>query len=746
MLEPALAYSRMRWRIFPCHTVVDGRCSCGKASCSSAGKHPRTKQGFREATDDPRTITGWWTRWPDSNIGIATGGGLVVIDIDGPEGIDEFKALVQANQLPPATLSSQTGRGAHLVFATPGDGPEVRSAARGHVHVRGEGGYIIAPPSRHHSGRTYQWIRKAPVAILPDWLRQWSQGYEISKEKATGHAFAQLGPLPAHLSAHFLNPANVLSESLKTAHSPAEELRLKSALQAIDVKACSYEDFYKIGMALKELDWERSDGTDIGFSIWDAWCAQSEHYNPAGLEFKWKSFGRRTGVTLGTVYHMAREAGWNGGAPPPAGLGRSVGGDHGPGLNGHANGAATLPAAFLNAPQAIFFPDLNDKNQPRATMTNAKVGIGALGVDCRYDLFHNRMLVEGELISKWNSNELSDHVTSMLRDRIRYRFGFDPGKVNTRDAIETLCLERRFDPVLDYLDTLQWDGIPRLDGWLSIWLGATDNALNRAISRLSLIAAVRRARDPGIKFDQIIVLEGKQGAGKSEAIRILAGSENFSDQKILGVDDRKQQELTEGVWLYEIAELTGLKQAALEHVKAFVSRMVDRARPAYGHYTTRQPRRTVFFGSTNHETYLNDDTGNRRFWPVLVGRIDLRGLSEARDQLWAEASAREARGETHFLPESLWELAASEQESRVAIDPWEDPIRRYLEAKALVTNIELNAVLVDNQFLRMEAREVGMYEHSRAARILRKLKFERYRQREGKELHWRYRKAPSPLE
>ena len=179
---------------------------------------------------------------------------------------------------------------------------------------------------------------------------------------------------------------------------------------------------------------------------------------------------------------------------------------------------------------------------PRATMTNAKVAVAALGLDCRYDLFHNRMLVGGEVINKWHSKELSDHVVTMLRNMIRYRFGFDPGKQHTQDASKSLALELRFDPVLDYLDGLRWDGRPRLDRWMVDYLGADDTELNRAIGRLSLLAAVRRARQPGTKFDQIIVLEGRQGQGKSEAIEILAGKENFSDQSILGVDDRKQRE------------------------------------------------------------------------------------------------------------------------------------------------------------------------------------------------------------
>jgi hypothetical protein len=740
----------MRWRIFPCHSIVQAdrgpACSCGKADCGSPGKHPRTRGGFKDATDDPAQIKRWWTRWADANIALATGSGLVVIDIDGQEGSNEFKALVAANGPPPETLLAQTGRGHHLVYATRPDSPEVRSSARGHVHVRGEGGYIIVAPSSHISGHEYKWLHKKPVALLPEWLRQWSQGYEITNKTAGRQGFDHLGAMPAYLQGSQRDISQQLNESLKAAWSIPEEMRLKSALSAIDVKACGYEDFLRVGMALKELDWERSDGTSISFDIWDEWCQRSEHYNQAGLEFKWKSF-RRTGVTVGTVYHLAQQHGWNGGAPLPqnlgsAGLASSPVGEKPSGLNGHHAGPAALPAAFGGL-KPIFFPDMTEEGKIRSTMLNAKVAIAALGLECRYDLFHNRMLVAGELINKWNSSELSDHVTTMVRDIIRYRFGFDPNKTNVQDACEALCLARRFDPVLDYLDSLRWDGQPRLDRWMSQYLGAADNDLNRAIGRLSLLAAVRRARRPGAKFDQIIVLEGPQGQGKSEALEILAGPENFSDQSILGVDDRKQQELTEGVWLYEIGELSGLRRAEIEHVKAFASRKVDRARPAYGRYSVSQPRRTVFFASTNRDDYLQDETGNRRFWPVAVGRIDLAGLRRDRDQLWAETTMREAAGESHFLPESLWKAAGDVQESRKIYDEWTEAIGQYVTLKNR-NEVSITEVLTDNQFLQLRAGDIGQKEQSRAARVLRDLDFVRYQKRtaEGKRI-WRYRR-PSP--
>ena len=735
MLESALAYGRMRWRIFPCHSIVDGACSCGKAACGSSGKHPRTKAGFKEATDDEAQIRRWWTRWPDANIALATGSGIAVFDIDGEEGFREFQAFVQEHGRVPETLTSQTGRGAHLIFATQAGAPSVRSAARGKVHVRGEGGYIILPPSNHISGRNYQWIKKVPIATLPDTLRQWSQGYEVTKgntEKTTASGPDALGPPPAHLRSNSAYQPNALHEEIKQEWNPVEQARLESALAAIPSK--SYEIWFQVGMALRTLDWERSDGTDVGFELFDAWSQGTpDKYSLAGCEAKWRSFGRRAGITLGTIFHLAREHGWSGGAPA------------GPKLNG-VSGHAALPQAFLGTAGqgAIHFPDINDEGRPRATFLNAMAGIGYLGIECRKDIFHGKYLLGGHPIDQFvPDGQLTDDAILMLRTLIRREFGFDPNTSNTFDAAKQLCVENQFDPLVDYLDALAWDGVPRLERWLQTYMSVEDNELNRTTGRLVLVAAVRRARKPGTKFDQIIVFESREGEGKSTAIEILAGKGNFSAQTILGRGDREQQEAMSGVWLYEIADLTGMRKAEVEHVKNFVSRTVDSARPAYGRVRLDPERRTIFFATTNDDEYLKSQTGNRRFWPIPVGRIDLEGLRRDRDQLWAEAAMCEARGDSIALPRHLWTAASEEQSKRLESDEWAGPIHDYLSLPAKINQEEFTVleVLTKNQFLQIEVGRVGLSEKTRAANILRRMGYEKHRKRlAGNVLEWRYRK------
>ena len=194
-----------------------------------------------------------------------------------------------------------------------------------------------------------------------------------------------------------------------------------------------------------------------------------------------------------------------------------------------------------------------------------------------------------------------------------------------------------------------------------------------------LIAAVRRVQQPGCKFDYIVVMDrSQQGVGKSTVIQILAGEGNFSDQAILLAGSREHQEYLEGVWLFELGELSGFHRTDANKLKSFASRQVDRARPAYGRSRVDRPRRCIFIGTTNDPEYLQDPTGNRRFWPFTPGKIDLEAVRRDRDQLWAEAAAAEAKGEVLTIPEALWPDVEARQQSRLLSDPWEEALAGFL--------------------------------------------------------------------
>jgi predicted P-loop ATPase len=310
----------------------------------------------------------------------------------------------------------------------------------------------------------------------------------------------------------------------------------------------------------------------------------------------------------------------------------------------------------------------------KSTCANGRRAIEILGIECRYDAFHSRMLIGGQRIAEY-AGELSDNACLVLRRFIDTEFGFDPGRNNTFDACIQMCLENSHDPVREYVDLLNWDGTRRLATWLTTYMGAEDNELHRHIGIIILVALVRRVRSPGCKFDTIPVFEGPEGKGKSSILRALAGSdENFTDQTILGRDDRTQQELMRGKLVVEIPDLAGLRRAEVEHVKAFATRTFERARPAYGRSVLEQPRRCIIFGTTNETNYLQSRTGNRRFWPVLTGKMDVAAFEQDREQLLAEAAELEAEGYSIVLPEELWGAAGEAQEARMVEEPWHDKL------------------------------------------------------------------------
>ena len=355
--------------------------------------------------------------------------------------------------------------------------------------------------------------------------------------------------------------------------------------------------------------------------------------------------------------------------------------------------------------------------KPRSYI-NAVLALGQLGIRFHHDVFHNKKIVQGDAVENFGP-ELSDAACRALRDLVIARYQVDCGIENIQQAAERACEENRFDPVLDYLASLQWDGQPRLDRWMITHLGADDTPLNRSVGRKMLIAAVRRARQPGCKFDYVVVLEGKQGTGKSTALRILAGDDNFSDQPLLHLETRAQQEAIEGVWIYELGELVGLRRTEIETVKGFLSKMADNARPAYGRFRHDQPRRCIFVGTTNDDEYLRDATGNRRFWPVKTGAIELEALRNDRDQLWAEAALCEAKGEPLVIPEHLYSAASAQQQERLVKDPWEDELAGVTGKIANVDGANVEERISSHELLAIHLRLSADKMNDGAAKRLR---------------------------
>ena len=300
-------------------------------------------------------------------------------------------------------------------------------------------------------------------------------------------------------------------------------------------------------------------------------------------------------------------------------------------------------------------------------------------------------------------------------------------------AIEATASENKFNPVADYLLGLEHDGRQRLDTWMRDYLGAEDTPLSRAFGWKTLVAGCKRALDPGCKHDTVLVLEGKQGLGKSRAADILGGAFFTDDVGDIGTKDAS---LAAGsFWVVELGEMGAMSRAKETLIKAFLSRRIDRFRPPYGRRIISVPRGCIFLASTNEDRYLRDATGGRRFWPVRVGELDEEAFRRDRDQLWAEAMVRYKAGAVHWLVEpELIEAAQGEQAARYAGDPWDDAVSRYLSDKPDASISEITQRVLGIT----EAKRDRMID-MRLAKILRTLGWERYQSGAGVNRQWRYR-------
>jgi hypothetical protein len=325
---------------------------------------------------------------------------------------------------------------------------------------------------------------------------------------------------------------------------------------------------------------------------------------------------------------------------------------------------------------------------------NVCIAMIKLNVTVRYDRFGLQTEVDG--IEGFDPFFTDDAMGRLWLTMAR-RFNFQPSDHLLRRVVVDVAHLNGFHPVCDYLNSLVWDGVVRIDKWLTTYGGAEDNEYTNAVGTLWLIAAVRRVRQPGCKFDEIMVWIGPQGMGKSEALKALCPNEGwFSDDLPLNVKTSKQFiERTRGRWIIECAELSGMKKAEIELVKATLSRTHDRDRLVWDRLTTNAPRQSVAAGTTNSNRFLKDQTGNRRFWPIGTPRWKVDELRRVRDQLWAEAAAREAKGESIRLPERLWAEAGRAQDERLLYDTIHDVLYEAIGglAKGKIATTSVLAIL-----------------------------------------------------
>ena len=298
----------------------------------------------------------------------------------------------------------------------------------------------------------------------------------------------------------------------------------------------------------------------------------------------------------------------------------------------------------------------------------------------RFNLFAGRIEVDGK-----PRTDVLDTKVALWLHRV---YDLEVGTERVAEVLAYVAQTRRaYDPLKEYLDSLTWDGVRRVDTLLQrafaveVPEGAGGSDLVSCIARCFVVSAVARALDPGCKVDTQLVLVGTQGKGKSTALAALCPRREWFCDTQIDMQSKDRFAALDGVWIYENSEMDLLRGAALSRLKGYLTSQVDRYRASYGRNAEDHRRRTVFVGSCNEREFVDDRTGMRRFMPLFVrhdGTMDVATILAERDQLWAEAVVAYRQGVPWHLGEKARVAMAEHSESYRIVSAWEEPIAEFI--------------------------------------------------------------------
>lgn len=602
MLDAALEFASLELAVFP---LVE------------RDKLPAVSGGFKVATTDEEQIREAWEHRPNLNIGIATGTvsrGLVVIDLDVDDSKDEdgvatLRAWEREHGDLPETATVKTGRGGmHLYYRCDQPvGCSVNSDIG--VDIRGDGGYVVAPPSVHPNGNSYEfeeYLDDVPIARADSNVyafiravqgeRQRGKRFSLPEVIADGKRNDTLMRLACSLQAQGFGDDMILANL-----EAANNLRCNPPLPVSEVEA-------------------------IAESV-------SARYEKGNAKSKALRGGGSNGVAL-----MINSGGKT--------------------IQSIENCQRVLEAD--PALSGRFYYD---------ERAYTKMACGPLPWDSR----------EGD-------RAVSDADYCGLAAYLEREYAL-MSKAKAMDAVTNVAMRNRRNKVAEWLDSLEWDGVPRVDSMLAMFLGAELNDYSVMVMRLFMWGAVARAYKPGTKFDYMPVLVGRQGLGKSVFLRRLGRRDAWYCDNLSTIEGDAAAEKLRGMWIIEMAELLATKRSKdVEGIKAFITSTTDTIRPKYARETEQRPRACVFAGTTNDMQFLTDATGNRRFLPVTCGKHEPLmslfegGVEEYFEQAWAEAVATyKAERPALVMPKALEAYAIEQQEACLEDDPRVGIIQEYLD-------------------------------------------------------------------
>lgn len=675
ILEAALKYAENNIAVIPVNPKT---------------KAPYTNHGSHDASRRRDQILAWWEVHPDANVGIVTGSanaGLIVVDLDvdsnkGIDGVAELREWERKNGKLPETWRAITGRGgAHLYFMAPDEDTRNSAQFLGCIDIRGEGGYVVAPPSVHPNGNRYYWEDDpddVDLAQADDTLRKL---LAECRTESTALAVSSVGG-----STRF-----VTQEKIKEG---GRDLYIFRWICSHQERGDSDEAIIQGALAENRA---RCDPP-----LEDDYIVQKCHY----VLKKYKK-GKPILVDEEGVAHT----GW-----------------HEPTITMSETGRVVQ--SISNFTEAIEFDkDLFGRIRYNELAYGAFVS-GALPWD--------KSTIEREW-TNFDDTECREYLEKKygLKNKDNYATAFNNAinhhKYNpVRDYLEDM-----------YLKWDKKDGhIAKL---LPKYLDVEDTPYQAAAMRLMMLGAVCRIYRPGCKFDHAMIIVGDQGGGKSSFVRLLFQNNTWFTDNFNTIEGDKAAEKLRGMWGVEIAELLALKRAKeVESFKSFLTSTTDIYRAPYQRLTEARPRMCVFFGTTNDMQFMSDKTGNRRFLPIRARTTQHNAkLPSMQDefsadvsQAWGEAvgivkkALRNDRLPDLVLPPGILAEAELVRGAYIEEDPWEGIIANWLETERPT---RVCASMIYEQAFERKAADLGKQETKRILQIMANMKgWKRYPSADGR--------------